>query len=193
MGEFDHERALQASLKELSAAGPPVVRVVRDTYNQWSRAEGPDPKFGVDPGDMRWRAVHLLGSLGIPDAIRSLFAIAKTPLPDPRRSEEAYADEYRIRLRAIAGLEKLKAVPELKELHEIGGVLRNPAATSLFVLGTNVGGVSRVNVKTALAEDTADSKDYNPGKGRVAQPDKPGSPKSSVKRRPDTPTVKKER
>jgi len=192
MGEFGDEEALQASLKQLVAVGPRVVRIVREAYNHWSRQETADPTTGTRPGEMRWRAIHLLGSLGQTEAVPALFDVARTPLPDPRRSEQMFADEYRIRLRAVAGLERLKAVDELKELYEIGGVLRNPTAASLYALGTNVGQVRRVDVKTALAEDTADSKDYNRGKGRVAQPDKPGSAKASIKRRPDTPAIKRE-
>jgi hypothetical protein len=130
-----------------------------------------------------------MGTLSIPDAIPTLFEIARRPLPDPRAGENEYADEYRIRLRSIVGLEKLKAVDELKQLHELGGVLRNPTAASLFVLGVNVGRVSRVDVKKALAEDTADYKDHNPGKGRPAQAIKPGRERTSPKRRPDTPMV----
>jgi hypothetical protein len=190
MGEFGNDEELQASLREVVASGPLAVRVVRDTYNHWAREEKRDPKTGARPGEMRWRAVHLLGSLGMADAVPSLYEMARAPLPDPRRSEQLYADEYRVRLRAIAGLENLKGVDELKELHALGGVLRSPTAASLYVLGVNVGGVSRVEAKTALAEDTADATDFKAGKGRPPQPEKPGSPKFKVKRRPDTPSVK---
>ena len=125
MWEFGNEEALQASLKELMALGPPAVRATRDAYNQWSRAQESDARgtemageTGARAGEMRWRAVHLLGSLGSREAVPSLYDIARTPLPDPRcKSETFYADEYRVRLRAIAGLENLKAVDELKDLH----------------------------------------------------------------------------
>lgn len=192
MGEFGGDDALQFSGRELAAAGPPLVRVVQDTYNDWSRSENYNPKEGVRPAEMRWRAVHLLGTLNIPDAGPFLFEIAKTTLPDPRRNELKYADEYRILLRAIAGLENLKAIDELKELHELGGVLSNPTATSLFVLGVKVGRVSRVDAKKALAEDTADYKDHKEGKGRQPQKAKPGREKTSPKRRPDTPVMTKQ-
>jgi len=193
MGEFGRDDALQSSLKELVAAGPPVVRVVQDTYNRWSRPESYNPKTGLRPGEMRWRALYLLGSLNSADATPFLYEIARKPLPDPRQGEIAFADEYRLCLRAIGGLEKLKATAELKDLHELGGVLRNPTAVSLYELGINVGGVSRVDVKKALAEDTADYTDFKPGKGRPPQLKKPGREKTQPTRRPDTPFITKQR
>jgi hypothetical protein len=186
------EEAMQASLKDLAAAGPAGVRAAREAYDHWSREDAPEPTTGVRPGEMRWRAVHLLGSLGQREAIPTLHYIARTPLPEPLAvSEQRYADEYRIRLRAIAGLENLKAVDELKDVYEMGGVLRNPAAASLFELGVNLGRVRKVDAKTALEKDTADPKDYHPNKGRVPQAEKPGSPKADVKRRTDTPSVER--
>lgn len=185
------EEAVQSSLKDLAGSGPSAVRAARDSYARWTREEAPDPATGARPGEMRWRAVHLMGSLGLPDAIPTLYEIARTPLPDPQASEKRYADEVRIRLRAIAGLENLKAVDQLKDIYEMGGVLRNPAAASLFELGVNVGRVSRADAKAALAKEPADSKDHNPNKGRPAQVEKPGSPKAAVKRRTDTPNVER--
>lgn len=189
MGEFGSDERLQSSLRDLIAEGPPIVRVVQDTYNHWSRPENYNPKAGVPPAEMRWRAVHLLGRLAFADARRFLYEIARKPLPDPRKGEIKFADEYRVVLRAIGGLEALKATDELKALHELGGVLSNPTAVSLFELGVKVGDVSRVDVRKALAEDTADYKDFNPGKGRAPQLKKPGKYKTQPKRRPDTPLV----
>ncbi|MGH9931548.1 MAG: hypothetical protein ACREA9_20265 [Pyrinomonadaceae bacterium] len=192
MGEFGNDDVLQSSLKDLIKAGPPVVRIVQDTYNHWSRPENYNPKASARPGEMRWRALHLLGSLNSAEAGPFLYEVAKKQLPDPRKSEAMFADEYRIRLRAIVGLENLKAIDELKDLHELGGALRNPTATSLFVLGVNVGGVSRVDARKALAEDTADYKDFNKGKGRPPQPKKPGRERIKPTRRPDTPLIRKQ-
>jgi hypothetical protein len=138
---------------------------------------------------MRWRAVHLLGSLAMRDAVSSLYDIAKTPLPDPRLDEELFGDEVRIHLRAIAGLEKLNAIDELKDLYSLGGVLRNSTAASLFVLGVNVGNVSRVDAQKALAEETVDSTNYKTGTGRPPQPEKPGSRTFRVTPRFDTPAT----
>lgn len=193
MGEFGRDDALESSLKDLAGADPMVVRVVHDTYNRWSRTDGINPKVNARPGEMRWRAVHLLGSLASAEAVQILYDIARRPLPYPRANEQSFADEYRIRLRAIVGLEKLKAVDELKELHELGGLLSNPTAASLFVLGVNVGGVSRVDARKALAEDTADYKDFNLEKGRPSQLKKPGRERSTPKRRPDTPIMTRQK
>ena len=45
-------------------------------------------------------------------------------------------------------------------------------------------------VAAALAEERADAADYKPGKGRVAQPDKPGAQGFKVKPRGDTPALR---
>jgi hypothetical protein len=189
MGEFGNDEALAASLRDLIATGTPVVPVVGDTYNTWLRSEAPDPQGSAQPSEMRWRAVHLLGSLTMRDAIPLLYDIAKIPLPDPRLDEDAFGDEVRIHLRAIAGLERLGAVDELKDLYSLGGVLRNSTAASLFVLGVNVGNVSRLDARTALAKETVDSTDYHTGTGRPPQLDKPGSRTFRVIPRFDTPAT----
>lgn len=191
MGEFDNDAELDAALRELIAAGPQVVRAAIDTYDSWSRVELREPDGGVTPAEMRWRAVYLLGSLGMRDAVAPLSAIANTPLPRPELDEDAFGDEVRIRLRAVAGLESLGAVDELRDLYTRGGVLRNATAASLFVLGVNVGRVYRTDGRTALAEEKVDSTDYNPNQGRPAQPEKPGSPTFRVTPRPDTPATPK--
>ena len=192
MGEIgdENEKALQASLRELTALGPPVVRVVHDAYNDWSRTKEADEAAPARPGEMRWRAAYLLGVLGLPDAKRLLYDIARREGPDPRRNEIDYADEHRVKLRAVAGLEQLKAVEELKALHERAGTLSNATAAALFELGVNVGRVSRVDARTALAKDVADPKDYKPNKGRPPQPSRPGeagAPDVKVHPRPDSP------
>ena len=125
MGEFDNEAALTASLRDLIASGAPVLRTVEDTYAKWSRVEVTEPDGSARPGEMRWRVVYLLGSLGMRDAVRPLYEIAKAELPDPRLDEQTFADELRIQLRAVAGLESLGAIDELRGLYRAGGLLRN--------------------------------------------------------------------
>jgi len=189
MGEFNNDEALTASLRDLMAAGSPAVKAAEDTYSTWTRIEAPDPESEPRPAEMRWRAVHLLGSLGMRDAVSPLYGIAKTPLPDPKLDEDSFGDEVRIHLRAIAGLEKLNAADELRDLYSLGGVLRNSTAASLFVLGVNVGNVSRIDAEKALAEETVDSTNYKTGTGRPPQPDKPGSRTIRVIPRFDTPAT----
>lgn len=191
MGEFDNDAALEASLRDLVEAGPQVVRAAADAYETWSRAERPEPTGGASPSEMRWRAVYLLGSLGMRDAVAGLTTIANTPLPRPELGEDAFTDEVRIRMRSIAGLENLGAVDALRDLYVRGGVLRNATAASLFELGVNVGGVTRIDARTALAEERMDPKIYNPNEGRPAQLDLPGSPRFRVKPRFDTPSTPK--
>jgi hypothetical protein len=190
MGEFGNEQALAASLRELVALGPAVVRVVHDAYNHWTLTKQPDEASPARPGEMRWRATHLLGVLGFDDAKRLLYDVARREDPDPRKDEVAYADDYRVRLRAVAGLEQLKAVEELRALHAGGGTLANATAAALFELGVNVGRVRRIDARTALASDIADPADRKPNKGRPPQPARPGEPIAPdyrVQPRPDSP------
>src|SRR5688500_4880340 len=170
-----------------------MVSVVQDTYTRRTGPAGADLEIGPSPAEMRWRAVHLLGSLRQADAIPVLFEIAKRPLPRPQTNEKAFADEFRVQLRCVAGLENLRAVDELKQLFESGGLLRNPAAASLYVLGVNVGNIRRVPARRALAEDVADSKDHNPGKRLPPDWGRPGRGRTNPNRRPDTPSVVNQR
>ena len=173
MGEFDNEEALTASLRDLIASGAPVLRTVEETYAVWSRVEATEPDGSARPGEMRWRVVYLLGSLGMRDAVRPLYEIAKAELPDPRLDEQAFADELRIQLRAVAGLESLGAIDELRDLYRAGGLLRNATAASLFVLGENVGDVRRIDARTALAEERIEPTNFNPDAGRPAHLEMP--------------------
>ncbi|WP_437307177.1 hypothetical protein [Sorangium sp. So ce388] len=189
MGEFGNEAEFERALRELVAIGPAVVPVVAEVYKEWSVSAPPDRAESARPGEMRWRAAHLLGLLGFREAIDPLNAIATIPLPDPLKDEHLFADEYRVCLRAIAGLERLHAAAELRAIHDAGGLLRNPAAASLYALGIDVGGIRLIDARRALAEDVADTKDYNPNAGREAQPEKPGSREFRVTPRTDTPAT----
>ncbi len=190
MGEFDNDRAQERSLRELAAAGPAVVRAVHEAYDDWSRAERQDPNVDARPGEMRWRATYLLGALGIADARRALYEIARAELQGKPRGDVDVADEARIKVRAVDGLMQLKAIDELKALHELGGSLSNTTAAALFELGVNVGGVRLVETRVALAAEKIDSKDYKPNKGRPAQLGKPGSERFKVNPREDSPSLK---
>ena len=190
MGEFNNDRALETSLKDIQAGGAPLVRIVENTYQSWVKPDA-TMKGNARPAEMRWRAIHLLGSLNSPEAIPFLYELAKQPLPDPRCGETEYGDAYRITLRSIDGLQKLKATEELKDLNEIGGVLSNPTAVALYELGVNVGGVKAIDARKALADDVPDAKDYNQNKTRPAQLKKPGDEKIQPIRRPDSPLIRK--
>ncbi|WP_437736405.1 hypothetical protein [Sorangium sp. So ce1335] len=188
MGEIGDEAPYERSLRELRAIGPAVVPAAVTAYRTWSQSAPPDPEEPARPGEMRWRATHLLGALGFREAIASLGAIAGSSLPEPGADEQLFGDEVRIRLRAIAGLEKLGATAELRAIHARGDLLRTPAAASLHALGIDVG-VRFVDMRTALAEDVADTTDANPNAGRPPQPDTPGSREFRVTPRNDTPAI----
>lgn len=192
MGEVDNDRAQQASLRELIAAGPAVLRAVHDAYNAWTRDRGKNPNAPARPGEMRWRATYLIGALGFADGRRLLYDIARREDPDPRHDPIAYADDQRVKLRAVAGLEQLKGIEELKDLHQRGGTLANATTAALYELGVDVGGVRRVDARTALAAEKADITDFHPSKGRPAQPTKPGAAGYQPKPRPDTPVLRRE-
>ncbi|KYF50319.1 hypothetical protein BE08_42160 [Sorangium cellulosum] len=191
MGELGDEAAYERSLRELRAIGPEVVRAAVSAYRTWSLSAPPDPEEPARPGEMRWRATHLLGALGFREAIASLDAIAGSPLPEPGpdTDEQLFGDEFRVRLRAIAGLEKLGAAAELRAIYARGDLLRKPAAASLHALGIDIGDIRFVDMKTALAEDVADTTDLNPNAGRPPQPDTPGSREFRVTPRTDTPVL----
>lgn len=189
MDRFDAEEQLQASQKALAALGPTVVRAIFDVYNAHTRP-GAQVSHGVRAGEMRWRAVYLLGVLGIPDAVPILYDIARQPLPDPRAGEQVYADEYRIRLRAIAGLEQAKAVEPLQRLHEPRGPLTNATTAALFVAGVRMPGARLTPALRALGEDRADPADHHPNKERLERQRgraRPGSSKFKPVPREDTP------
>jgi len=192
IGEYDNEEQLEASRRDIAAAGPLAVRVTLDAYDAWSRVELREPDGDATPAEMRWRAVYLLGTLGLRDAVAPLAAIAGTPLPRPELvDEDAFNDELMIRLRAVGGLATLGAVEPLRDLYDRGGVLRNATAAGLFELGINVGGVYLTDGRTAIAEERVDPTDYNPNQGRPTQRDLPGSPTFRVTPRPDTPAAPK--
>ncbi len=190
MGELEQDEALEASLHELIELGAPVARVVEDLYNELTRKLRADPRQSAELNSMRWRVVNLMGYLGRPESVLTLYDIARWSLPDPRADENLYAREYRIRLRAVVGLEKLKAIDQLKQLYELGGPLRNAVTASLFELGAELPGTRRVDARAALEQDEADQADYNPNPERKAQPSKPGAKRYKVEPKPDTPKTK---
>lgn len=110
-------------------------------------------------GEARWRAVHLLGELKNPEAQRPLFAIATDKLPAPESvSEDRFSSEYRIRARAIEGLEKLKDVELLTRIYDEKNLLSGVAAASLYELGAPPKGVVAVDGRKVLGP--GDSTDF---------------------------------
>ena len=115
---------------------------------------------GVNTGYTRWKIVNLMGLLDNRDAIKHLDAIAQTPLPNPELAGDvAYANEYRIRLRSLASLERLKAVEPLTRIYEKGGPLSRAAAVNLFEMGVKVDGVKRIDGEKVIG--LGDPKNFN--------------------------------
>jgi hypothetical protein len=145
MDQAGSDAELGQSLEVLRAR-PQVVAEVERLYDELTRADlASEPDMAL-LGYARWKAVNLLGSLGDPAAVEPLTRIARTPLPDPLRvSELRFAAEYRIRLRAIAGLETLRAVDRLESFLGEAGLLRGAVAASLYELGRAPEGVAEVD------------------------------------------------
>jgi hypothetical protein len=165
----DAEGRLQDSLKKLQQ-DPRVVENLTSLYKLLSEADGKEKQF---LGEARWRALYLMGELRNKQAAGFLFDIASASLPNPERIGEAgYKTEYRLRARAIDGLEKLKDVDQLRKIHEAGGVLSGLAAASLFELGQPPRGVTKVDGVKVLG--LGDPKDFNPPKGSAGGRVTPG-------------------
>ncbi len=101
MGEFGQDKAIQASLRELTELGAPVARVAHDIFSELTRTLPADLRKSAQQNIMRWRVVHLMGDLGQPESILPLYDIARQSLPNPQADENVFAQEYRIRLRPI--------------------------------------------------------------------------------------------
>src|SRR5688572_4599323 len=145
-----------------------IVAEVNELYQALTDADASESDIdGL--GYARWKAVNLLGSLGDVRAIEPLSRIAQTPLPTPEISETRFKVEYRIRLRAIAGLENLKAVDQLNALLNQGGPLRGAVAASLYELGHAPKGVVEVDKRDILriidVPTSRESQSQTPGVG----------------------------
>ncbi len=164
----DSERRLQESLKNLQQ-NPKTFEDLASLYKLLSDA---DPREKQSLGEARWRALYVMGELRNRQAAGFLFDIASAPLPSPEAGEVNYKTEYRLRARAVAGLEKLKDVELLKKIHGAGGVLGGLAAASLFELGQPPKGVTKVDGVKVLG--LGDPKDFNPPKGSAGGRITPG-------------------
>lgn len=159
MDEIGTEKEWQANLakmkkrpaivKELSSSYDADAVVVSDRLEMSKRARN------------RWKAVQLLGYVGDKSAIPKLAAIAKTPLPDPK-DENQFQLEYRVRLRAVSGLEKLGAVAELTDIVQSGGMFRGIAGASLYELGVHLPGFRELDAKTVMGNGDPTNVNPNP-------------------------------
>jgi hypothetical protein len=156
MAQPESDEEVARSLKTLRER-PGVSREVADLYRSLSamgRANG-------YLGEARWRVLYLLGDLRNPDTASTLFEIASAPLPNPRESTEIqFKVEYRLRARAIAGLEKLKDAASLKRLYEQRSTASGLAAASLFELDATPEGIMKIDGYKAIGY--GDPRDFNP-------------------------------
>jgi hypothetical protein len=156
----DAEDRLQRALKRLQG-NPRTVGDATDLYKLLTDMSGKDNEFY---GEARWRVLYLLGELGDPRVTSLFFDIASADMPNPERvGEVEYGVEFRLHARAIAGLEKLKAVELLVKLYEENELMRGLAAASLVELGRAPDGVTQVDGVKVLGY--GDPTDYNAAKG----------------------------
>jgi hypothetical protein len=151
----DSERLMQESLKKLQQ-NPRTFDDLASLYKLLSDAN-PDDRQSL--GEARWRTLYVMGELRNRQAEGFLFEIATKSLPSPEEGEVNYKTEFRLRARAIEGLEKLKDVKQLQKIYESGGIVASLAAASLFELGQPPRGVTKVVL------GLGDPKDFNPPKG----------------------------
>lgn len=165
MDGFGNDKELEQSLDRLRNK-PDIVNEVTTLYDILTKATTAEKHDGY--GEARWRIVHVLGELKNPAARKPLFEIATTQLPDPKEvSEVAYKVEFRIRARAIAGLEKLNDVEQLQKIYDENRQLSGLAAASLYELGKPPKGIRLLDGKRVMGlGDPADFKAKEQGTAR---------------------------
>jgi hypothetical protein len=173
MDEFDVEDKLQASFKELRN-NPRAVGDLMRLYKVLTE----ESAKGAEPfGEARWRTLYVLGELRDERASDFLFEIAAAPMPGAKGiRRQSYQTAYRLRARAIAGLEKLRQIDRLRRIYEGGGLMAGLAAATLFELGEPPKGIAKIDATKVLG--LGDPTDYNPRKGEISKQ----SPQTGIKR-----------
>lgn len=165
MDGFGNEDKLRQSLSELRE-NPRTTNDLIALYKTLTKAASEETGYF---GEARWRTLYLLGELHQQDAAGLFMDIAMQPMPSGKWMDEVgYKAEYRLRARAVAGLEQLRDVERLKRLYAHGGMLSGLAAASLVELGSPPDGVHKIDGRKVFG--LGDPKDYNPRRGEV--PDK---------------------
>lgn len=162
MDAFGAEDELQRSLEELRA-DPRAAEEVTKLYETLTELAVENKQYF---GEARWRALHLLGELRNPEAADFLADVASRPMPRAGEVDETgYRVAFRLRARAIEGLEKLGEVDRLTEIYEEGGIMAGVAAASLYELDAAPDGIVKVDGLEVLGR--GDPTDYNPAKGEA--------------------------
>jgi hypothetical protein len=162
MDEFGVEEKLKASMDALRK-NPRAAEDLMRLYKLLTEASADDNDY---LGEARWRALYVLGELRDKRVTDMLFDVATQDMPSGTRvSEQQYEVEYRLRARAIAGLEMLRQTELLRRIYEQKGLFSGLAAASLYELGEPPRGIVRVDGRKILG--LGDPKDYNPRRGET--------------------------
>lgn len=160
MDAFGQDEAFSRSLDSLRK-DPRAVSDAMSLYKMLSEEQSEENGFY---GEARWRTVQLLGDLKGDESSAFLFDIASADMPDARKvGDLRYKIEYRLRARAVAGLEKHKAVEELERIYKQSRMMRGLAAASLYELGRAPDGIVAIDAIKNMG--FGDPKDYNKKKG----------------------------
>lgn len=163
MDNFGVEQELARSLTELQR-DPETISDLITLYEALSAAASDETGYF---GEARWRTLYLLGELRSKEAAGLFTDIAMQPMPSGKRmSEVGYKAEYRLRARAIAGLEQLGDTDALKRLYDRGGMMAGLAAASLLELGAAPEKVVALDGREVFG--LGDPTDHNPPRGEVA-------------------------
>lgn len=163
MDSFGVDRELRRSLTELQR-NPDTIGDLMRLYKTLSETASEETGHF---GEARWRTLYLLGELRSKEASGLFMDIAMRPMPSGKRmSEVGYKAEYRVRARAIAGLEQLGDVDALKRLYDRGGMMSGLAAASLLELGAPPDKVVELDGREVFGP--GDPTDHNPPRGEVA-------------------------
>lgn len=156
MGESGIDEQLARSLDTLRSH-PGAVAELTSLYADLTDASR--TRFSAF-SESRWRTVYLLAELRLKDAQQPLSKIATTALPAAGRvTDSVYATEFRLRARAIIGLQNLRSADDLERIYKSGGPLRGIAAVALYEIGQAPRGVTLMDSKEAFGE--VSSTDFN--------------------------------
>lgn len=183
MDEFGVEEKLKASTDALRKNPESTEDLIR-LYKLLTEASAEDNGYF---GEARWHTLHVLGELRDKRAIEFLYDVAAHPMPSAGRVDEVrYKSEYRLRARAIDGLEKLRQTKLLRRIYDQKGLLSGLAAASLYELGAPPPDIKYVDGRKVFG--LGDPTDYNPPRGQTAEELPPGLPKQPT-RTDDLPVI----
>ena len=160
MDQYGNDATLRQSLTSLQES-PDTARRAMSLYRELSERQAVDNGYY---GEARWRTLYLLGDVKGDGVEDFLYEIAASDMPDARKvGEYQYRVEYRLRARAIAGLEKHKDIEALQRIYKKNTLASGLAAASLYELGYPPDGIVAIDAVKNLGY--GDPTDYNKRKG----------------------------